>query len=449
MIRTARWRTIFCIHLIHLAAVAAPSKQFFMGRTEPLDRETGFIVATVAACLLLILSRKPDAFLEAQFWAEDGVVWYKQAYEIGWRSLLSPQNGYFQTISKIAGNFGQLVSLPSAPLVFSLMALFFKLLPILLLNASRGRQLVPNVYARLLLCGLYVAHPYSWEVFINVTNIHWHLALSALLVLCFSDWDGAWRKTSDCVIILLCGLSGTFSLFLAPIAALQLYRSRTRRACVLASILTTTAAIQMAALALTGAATRSAAPLDASWNDLFRIVGGQVVAAGLLGDGWSTLFGSSWWQQSILVPLTCCVIATFLMTRAFTGGGHTLRALIILSMLVFAAALIRPQISSTQSQWPLFTHPNIGGRYAFLPIVAFHASLVFLAMKDRHIVYRWIARFLLAILLVVGVPKSWSIQPYEDVGFSAKAEEFEHALPGTTVDIPINPPGWSFRLEKR
>lgn len=428
--------------------VVPPSK-LFMARIEFPDRDTASIVATVVACLLLVLSRKPDAFQEAQFWAEDGVIWYKQAHDMGWWSLLSPQNGYFQSISKIAGNIAQLVSLSSAPLVFSLIALIFKLLPILLLNTSRGRQLVPELHCRLLLCGLYVAHPYSWEVFINVTNIHWHLALTALLVLCFSDWDGAWRKGGDCAIVLLCGLSGTFSLFLAPIAVLQLYRSRTRRALVLAAILATAAAIQVAALVLTGSTTRSAAPLDASWSDLFRIIGGQIVAAGLLGDGWSNLFATSWWQQSILVPLAFCVVAPSLMARAFMGGDHTLRALIVLGALVFAAALARPQISSTQGQWPLFTRPNVGGRYAFLPIVAFHASLVFLAIKDRHIVYRWSARILLAILLVVGVPQSWSIQPYEDVGFAAKAEEFEHALPGTTVEIPINPPGWSFRLEKR
>lgn len=36
-----------------------------------------FVLFAFAA---MVVSRKPDAFLAAQFWAEDGVVWYRQAY---------------------------------------------------------------------------------------------------------------------------------------------------------------------------------------------------------------------------------------------------------------------------------------------------------------------------------------------------------------------------------
>ena len=59
------------------------------------------------------------------------------------------------------------------------------------------------------------------------------------------------------------------------------------------------------------------------------------------------------------------------------------------------------------------------------------------------------ARVLLAVVLVVGIPMSWNVRPYEDVGFLARARQFERAAPGTVVEIPVNPRGWSFRLERK
>src|SRR5664280_1995630 len=46
----------------------------------------------------LVVSRQPDAILHAQFFAEDGHVWFADAYNRGWFTSLSrTQDGYFQT----------------------------------------------------------------------------------------------------------------------------------------------------------------------------------------------------------------------------------------------------------------------------------------------------------------------------------------------------------------
>jgi len=38
--------------------------------------------------VLAILSRRPDALFRPQFYAEDGAVWYAEAYDFGWLHLL-------------------------------------------------------------------------------------------------------------------------------------------------------------------------------------------------------------------------------------------------------------------------------------------------------------------------------------------------------------------------
>lgn len=402
-----------------------------------------------ALSFLILLSRKPDAVLNAQFWAEDGVVWYRQAYELGWQCLLLPQNGYFQTVSKLIALLSLPVALAHAPLLFNLAALSFRILPVVLLNSARGCGLVPHAGARLLASFLYLAHPYSFEVFANVTNIHWHLALSALLVLCMGSWEGGWRKAFDVALVALCGLSGPFALFLAPVALWRWHRERSRRSFALLAIIAAAAAIQVLAIAMTSDATRTAAPLGASWAGLVRIVGGQVAAAGLLGNLWATtLFHAGAWQHGIALPLAGALLVAGVFARTLLVPDRLLSGLLFLGTAIFAAALVAPQISSTEIQWPLFMRPGTGGRYAFIPIVAFHGALLWLAFRDRRRVVRWPARLLLATVLLVAIPASWVVRPYADLDFRSHAMRFEAAPPGTVVAIPINPVGWTLKLRK-
>src|SRR5438552_16115464 len=47
-----------------------------------------FHVVILIAAFLIVFSRRPDAILNAQFFAEDGPRWYADAYQFGVRSLL-------------------------------------------------------------------------------------------------------------------------------------------------------------------------------------------------------------------------------------------------------------------------------------------------------------------------------------------------------------------------
>lgn len=399
--------------------------------------------------ITVVLSRKPDAIFNAQFWAEDGAVWYRQAYDLGWKSLLLPQNGYFQTVSKLTAVLAQWLPLSRAPLFFNLVAALFKVLPVLLLCSQRGRCLLPSLSGRLLLSGFYLAHPYSWEVFLNVTNIHWHLALAALVLLYFDSWEGGWRKALDACLVALCGLSGIFAVFLAPLAIWRWYQLRNSRLLVLALILFIGLLTQVVAIALTGSATRSSAPLGESWEGLFRIFGGQVIAAGILGDNWARVFATASWRESIVLPLLASCTGLLVFARAWHAGNPTLRGLMLVAAAILAAALASPQISGSQPQWPLFETPLVGGRYVFIPIIALYASLLAIAAMDTQAWYRWMATTMLVLVALVAIPVSWRVPSYQDLGFQARAAEFEAAPPHATVDIPINPPGWSLHVRKK
>jgi hypothetical protein len=101
-------------------------------------------------------------------------------------------------------------------------------------------------------------------------------------------------------------------------------------------------------------------------------------------------------------------------------------------------------------QWQYLQLPGRSSRYYFFPILAFYTALFFLVLKGKRGAVR-LARYLaLLILLVVplGVYRDWKYPRYPDLHFQEYADRFELAEPGTSMKIPILPPGWEMELIK-
>ena len=72
-------------------------------------------IAVFLIALFAVFTRLPGALLHAQFFAEDGWVWYQQAYNLGWTRSLAITHGGFvfalaDTAFAIACNDGDLVT---------------------------------------------------------------------------------------------------------------------------------------------------------------------------------------------------------------------------------------------------------------------------------------------------------------------------------------------------
>src|ERR1043166_2367395 len=64
--------------------------------------EWAILLAVYAAACTIVISRRPDALLNPQFYMEDGSFWYFQAHEMGGLSAtLEPARGYFQTSARL------------------------------------------------------------------------------------------------------------------------------------------------------------------------------------------------------------------------------------------------------------------------------------------------------------------------------------------------------------
>ena len=390
---------------------------------------------------LLLLARRPDALLHADFWAEDGWRWYPDAYYQGWHALFVPYGGYLQSICRLVALAAQPFPLAWAPTIFSLSALAIQVAAASFLLSARLDRVWPSKPARVAFATIYLLLPNSFEVYANLTNAQWHLSLLAFLLLVADPPRTAVGRIGDCLLLLLSGLSGPFCIFLLPVAILRFWRDRTGdRAWRLAPVLL--CCIIQASCALGSG--RGAAPLlGAGPRRLACIVALQIIGGTLLGRHRlpGILHHAMWLDGAIPVAITLAALA--LAIAALLRGNALLRQFCLYAALVFAAGLLRPATGSAIPAWLLFSQPDIGDRYYILPMLAWIGILFTLAAGTVPSM-KWAGYSLLA-MLALAIPGdlhfATPLATAPPTNFAEAARSFTQAAPGTPAAFPLHPQG--------
>jgi hypothetical protein len=390
-----------------------------------------------------IISRRPDAVFHAQFWAEDGTIWFASVYNLGLaHALILPTNGDFQSFPRLASGVAMLFPLSRAPLVMNLLAIFVQALPPIFLLTRRFAY-VGGQPVRLLMALLLLALPTSFEVHANVSNSMTFLALLAFLVLVAAPPNSkAWR-VFDVAVICLSGATGAFAVFLLPIAVLLFWFRRRPWTGVLLGIEVCAATIQGITIIRTAAGSRSPAPLGATPLLFMRIVGAQLIVHPLLGLKFLSV------HANIAIPVCVIAFAAALLLTAyvFRKAPLELRLLMLFGAFLLAGALRSPMVSLVHPQWPDLLLPGCGGRYWVIPVVSFFWAYVWMLGRERPAIIRAVGALAIAAALWTGAVY-WRYQPFVDLNFTQYADAFQQIPAGQEFTIPINPPGWKVVLHK-
>lgn len=407
-----------------------------------------FLLFSVAITIM----RRPDAVINAQFWAEDGTFWYADAYNKGpLSSLLSPSAGYLQTVSRLTAAISLLVPMAYAPLFMNGVAIAIHVLPVAIVMSGRTSTLFPTVLSRIAFCVLYLFLPNTKEIFLNVTNAQWFLALSALFVVLSRPAVSKLGTVFDGAVLALSGLSGPFALFLLPVAALNWRLNRVRRTYILFAIIVVAAAVQVVAITQTGMGRMQIQSANTP-ELLLRIVERQVVGGSIIGP-----YGISWmeakyaWTQAFL---TATAIAGLLFVGyAAIGGSRQVRLVLLFTSMAFASSVLFPVITirSDVSTWEVMSSSS-GVRYWLLPMCGF--LIMVSAGLTMSKILRAAATLFILIMIVFSL-KTYrdnhgiAYEAYVDLKFVQQVKTFEQLPRGVPLVIPINPPGWTMSLTKK
>jgi len=396
------------------------------------------------ACVILI-SRRPDAIFHIQPYAEDGHVWYADAYNLGWwPSLFHTWTGYFLTLPRLAASLSLLAPFYLFPLILNLIAIFFQALPVNLLLSTRSSGW-GDLRFRGLLAFAYLALPNCGEMSRGITLVNFLIALSALLLLVAHVPQTNAGRIADFCIVLLFGLSGPFCIFMLPISIYLAWTRRESWRWVQVGVVAASCLIQIFALLFLAPTARAHRALGASAALFARILAGQVYLGALLGS-------------NNLASLPATGVSIFLICVAIGGSALVIwcllkaplpiRIFILFSGMVFFSSLIAP-VEWARPDVPVWRVLAWTGmhRYWFFPSLAFVWCLLWCFQRQNSLLK--IASGGLLVVMCFGVIHGWRHQAFPDVHFAESARRFEAAPAGTVVIIPENPPGWNMRLVKR
>jgi hypothetical protein len=398
----------------------------------------------VLSCAVVI-ARRPGSVLNAQFYAEDGRVFFQQAYDDGWFSVLfRPYGGYFHAVPRLGAALALLVNLSFAPFVLNIIAIAGQALPVNLL-ASRRSAAWGDLRYRSFLAAIYLVLPNLSELGTNITNVQSFLALSAFLLVVGSKPQTIFGRTFDLLFLPLFGLSGPYCIFLSPIAIFEAWRHHNGWKRVQASVLAVTAVVEAWSLLILDYSGRTHyAHGNTSLEWLIRILGGQIYLGVLIGTNiFAAIRGSGVFLFLLIVTVCCSGLAAFCAAKA----SAPMKLFLLFSSIVLAASLISPMLPTRPgySLWEVMAEAW-GSHYWFFPNLAFAWTLVW-CFRVRPVVLR-VAAGTLLFFMAIAISRNFRQPALTDMRFREYVSQFEAALPGKEVRIPINPANWSMTLIK-
>lgn len=398
-------------------------------------------IALILLSFVVFALRRPDAIIHAQFWAEDGSVWFARAYDSHYSllTLITPYNGYVNLIAGLTAIMTWFTGPVNAPLLFAVTALAIQALPVGWLW-SKGLDM--SVTAKAAVTAVYLTVPTIWEMNATMTNAQWFLAILGFILIYIDEPRSTVLKFADYGMLALIGLSGPFCLLLLPLAFINHRRTRTDDTRIRLMILAVCAILQAALLVGGGRSTHVA--IGFSGAQLLIIVGRKVFGEGLLGPYLAARSTSALWMCALWT-----LAGSLLLAYAFMKGSRLFRNFVAFGILILLAALSSPTVfHAGHTWWQALSVQRGYGRYFLLLHMAFWLGLIILVgWHGVHMAMRYVCLALLFVIVLTSVPSGFLSYPRERHGYRSKVQSFE-ASSRTEITLPINPVPWRMTLTK-
>ncbi|MFS0516258.1 hypothetical protein ACEYW6_16310 [Nostoc sp. UIC 10607] len=426
---------------------------------NPSERRLIYVhIIMFLLAFIVIISRRPDAILNPQFWAEDGTVFYAQAYNNGIiNSLFSPYAGYLHAVPRLTAVFSIFFSLKSAPLVFNLIAIIIQILPVTLLISSRFSKLIPNINYRIAISFLYLVLPGCYEVHANVTNAQWRIALLIFMAI-IAKSSHILVNLFDLVIILIGGLTGPFSILIVPAIIFLIFATKISNKklndlfYLKFVVLICTALTQIIVINTNQIGQERISKVGSnflSFNDvrkILEILTNQVFSMSIFGTNVTNYF------VNVLPDLLYIILNITILIVGISGSVYLLlkSPLELRAFIIFAALIPFTAIALQFPNITLFEPIGVGARYWFNLVLAFSLGTIWIFHKAYSQKNRIGKMFALTILatMSIGIVTDWQHPAFTDFKFAKYADRFMELPKGQEMIIPTNPEPWSIKLIK-
>jgi hypothetical protein len=378
------------------------------------------VVLVLAATVTLF--RLPPGQIDS-VWAEDGVVFLRQAEESdALSSVFRPYSGYLHIVPRLVAEVASSLPLTLASYVFSIAAA-------LVVGGAAwsvwvfGRAHLPTAWLRAGLSAAVALLPAGGlEAVDNVANSHWFLVFAAFWAL-LGRRSSAWAQVVPAVIVAVAALSDPLAVVLVPLALGRLLLPR-RDWWIGASYL----GAMIVQLAVVHSAERTTGARPAAVDIAFGY-SLRVVSTSLVGNGATERMVAAGGRG--LIWAIACSVAVGLAAVAMLTKRH--RVLIVAAAVASVGLFAVESLFALNVQYPptgsMATNLFFGSRYTIVPALLLLSAL---AVGAQGVAERLDRKW--RVVVLVG-----ALTPLAIVAvFDYRAE------PGTRASAP----GWSGSVER-
>ncbi len=372
--------------------------------------------------------RTMPLLIGAEFWMEDGAVFFQEAYNLGIHTIYTPYHGYLHTAIRIVALSGLIVPIELIPVTYTLIAALLQFVPIVYLLSGRLDMYFPNKLLLLVFSIVYILCPIGYETYGSITNIQWYLPFLALILLYAAPPIKPWVQNLEYILLVILVLTGPFVVFYALAVGVVwlLYRYRPTKMAL--GILTMGILVQGYFL----------------WvSDSFT---GGMDDTGIRPDIWLYVryFPGLWVYKTVIGATFGDILLTLL--RGNTKVGFQSVPLIIAGLTLWlalgwqvwrsrnpflAALLIVTTLTTISGFHRMFGHLLVGnellnGERYFLSIAVMWLFLLYFAWHQVTSSYRWIFGALFLMACLVGIPSRFHYDRsmYYTTSWSQQVEQF-------------------------
>ena len=398
---------------------------------EPIKRKDYLLVFIVL--LIGLIFRRTDAFLNPQFYAEDGTIFFQQAENLGLKSLITPYAGYFHTTLRVLALIPSLlkINLQYIPAVYS----FFSFM----ITYFIGVQLLKSAYYlnlknKVLFATIMLFVPIGAEMFMNITNCIWILSLYLINFLLFAHqhYEKEQNKWLVLSALLIISLTGPYSLLLSPVVVFVIYderKSLKTKQLLPYLIILFGGSVQLLSILVKGSIKRVVSGTPEKFH-ILKLIEYNV------GD---LLFMRNTFLSNIpdtiktIITIAVFLILLYFIFNAYNKLNNSRKYILILTPFLFLASFIA-------AFWPMeyVARSFVAPRYYFVPFTCI--MWIFLLAFDYLINIKVAAIYL---LYFIALRSMRSVLP--DKQWKKQIQEYQT---GNKDSIEINPKGWSVKLNR-
>jgi hypothetical protein len=401
--------------------------------------------------LLVAVVRSPYLLVQGRFWAEEGSLHFQHMLDRaapGDLFYVQTRTGYYNAFANISTWFASVAPILYAPLVTAWLSLGL-LATVVAVALFWPSELLPNAGAKIAAAGLLVvgtlAEPEAW---LNTINAQVYLAVLTLLLL-FTPVAtvSRGRFVLSALMLAVAGLSGLYSIALAPLFVVRAATERTRRRWAQAATIGVVAAIQAVVFAFSRASgelaeTKVSIP---GVSELVRTVGGWHIGAFVLGPArieslMRSLEEGSWMAAAALTVVALAVAA--LLVALLWKAPNARVPLLLLGAFLLTELLV--QFGSLE---------QATGRYAVMPIAILTLAAIHGAATSAHPRIALVGVGLVALVLVAGLSGFWTRQPTllrcdDCPGWRTQVHEWQAGGPAQIDIWPYDRGDWVVQLRR-